>query len=113
MTDEARQRLADMRTYARLACRLVGSMRLGEFVEDERTRYAVQHTLFLVGEASVRVPGSVQAQLPDVPWKALRGLRNRLAHGYSRIDIATVYLVVTRNLPELLRVLQDASVEEQ
>lgn len=56
MMDEARQRLADMRTYARLACRFLGSMSFGEFAEDERTRYAVQHTLFLVGEASMQQP---------------------------------------------------------
>lgn len=111
MTDQARQRLADTRTYARLPCELLGPMGLGEFVEDERTRYAVQHSLFLVGEASFHVPRSVQAQLPEVPWTALRGLRNRLAHAYFMVDLATIHLVVTRDLPELLRVLQQARID--
>jgi uncharacterized protein with HEPN domain len=107
MSDEARQRLADMRSFAKLAHRLVGPMKLGEFIEDERTRYAVQYLLLVIGEASIHVPSDAKARLVNVPWPKLQGLRNRLAHAYFAVEAATVYVAVSKDLPELLQALED------
>lgn len=107
MSDEARRRLADMRSFAKLAQRLVGSMKLGEFMEDERTRYAVQYLLLVIGEASIHVPGKVKGRFADVAWPQLQGLRNRLAHAYFAVEAATVYVAVAKDLPELLKALED------
>ena len=73
---------------------------------DERTRYAVQYMLLVIGEASSRVPSDVKARLANVPWLELKGLRNRLAHAYFAIDAATVYVAVVKDLPELLEALE-------
>lgn len=110
MTDEALKRLADMESFAELARKLLGSMTLREFSKDDRTRYAVQYALLLVGEASIQVPNELKSRLLDVPWAELKGLRNRLAHAYFTVDVETVYLVVSRDLPHLLRALQRAKI---
>jgi uncharacterized protein with HEPN domain len=83
MIDEARQRLADMRRFAEIATRLVGEMKLDQFIDDERTRYAMQYLLPVIREASIHVPIEAKARLARVPWRKLQGLRNRLAHAYS------------------------------
>jgi uncharacterized protein with HEPN domain len=81
-------------------------MKLGQFLEDERTRYATQYLLLIVGEASMHVPLEIKARLARVPWRKLQGLRNRLAHAYFAVDAATVYVAASRDLPELLQLLE-------
>ncbi len=108
MIDETRRRLADIRAYARLTGRLLGERKLGDFLEDEQVRFAVYYALLVLGEASNGIPKATRDQFPEVPWAGLKGLRNRLVHAYFSIDAGTVYALVTRDLPELLRVLEQA-----
>lgn len=42
---------------------------------------------------------------PEVPWRAMRGMRNRIAHGYFDINLEVVWETVQTALPELLRKL--------
>src|SRR5687768_14666364 len=110
MTDEALKRLADMESFAELGRKLLGSMTLREISKDDRTRYAVQYALLLVVEVSMQVPNELKSRLLDVLWAELKGLRNRLAHAYFTVDVETVYLVVSRDLPHLLRAIQRAKI---
>lgn len=45
---------------------------------------------------------------PGVPWQEMRGLRNRIAHGYFGIDLGTVWDTVQQDLPALLVQLEQA-----
>ncbi|NNC00791.1 DUF86 domain-containing protein [Corallococcus exiguus] len=103
MTEDTKQRLADMRAYARVAHQLVGGRALGSFLQDDRTRLAIQYCLLVIGEASVNVDASTREAMTQVPWLALRGMRNRLAHAYSSVDPGTVYITVVRDLPALMK----------
>lgn len=69
------------------------------------TRAALERTLFIVGEAANRVPRELQAQHPEIPWAAIIGLRNLLAHGYETIDTQKLWQTATVSVPELLRQL--------
>ncbi len=59
-----------------------------------------------IGEAFRKIDtiteGSLLKQYPDVPWHAVIGMRNRIAHGYFDIDAEIVYTTVTEDLPPLL-----------
>lgn len=59
----------------------------------------------VLGEASSKVmdgyPDFV-AQHPEVPWRAIRNMRNRVAHGYFKIDYEVLWTTMTVALPELL-----------
>lgn len=102
-------RLADylghMRRAAVDACGYVEDMSLDEFQADRRTQQAVVMNLVILGEAATRVmdqfPIFAEAH-PEVPWRSMRGMRNRIAHGYFEVDFGVVWDTVRGALPELL-----------
>ena len=61
--------------------------------------------LVVIGEAATKVmdryPGFADRH-PDVPWRSMRGMRNRIAHGYFEINLDVVWDTVQTALPELL-----------
>ncbi|MDR2881508.1 MAG: DUF86 domain-containing protein [Azoarcus sp.] len=75
------------------------------FLEDKRTQQAVILSLIVIGEAATRVmndyPEFSQAHA-EIPWQSMRGMRNRIAHGYFEIDLNVVWETVQQWLPELL-----------
>ena len=68
---------------------------------DQKFRYAVQYCLLVVGEAAAHVSESTRDKLPNVPWRAMVGMRNWLVHGYAGIRAQTVWDTATKDLPAL------------
>lgn len=97
--------LDHMRQAAADACAFVQGMNEASFIEDKRTQQAVIMSLVIIGEAATRVmddhPAIVQAH-PEVPWRSMRGMRNRIAHGYFDINLQVVWQTVQVALPALL-----------
>ena len=54
-----------------------------------------------LAESTQRLSGPLKATEPAVPWNAISGFRNVLAHNYLGIDLAVVWSVVEKDLPEL------------
>ena len=105
-------RLADyldhMQQAAMDACDFVQGMAREDFQQDKRTQQAVIMSLIIVGEAATKVMDShadFAQEHPQVPWRGMRGMRNRMAHGYFDIDLDMVWNTVQNALPELLRQL--------
>lgn len=75
------------------------------FSRDRRTQQAVTMSLVIIGEAATKImdacPEYANAH-PEVPWRAMRGMRNRIAHGYFEIDLDLVWDTVATALPDLL-----------
>ena len=68
----------------------------------DRMRYdATLRNLELIGEAATHIPDEVRALAPGVPWRQVVGTRNRLVHAYLGVEPDTVWLIVTRSVPEL------------
>jgi uncharacterized protein with HEPN domain len=85
------------------ACRAyVAGMTQEQFGEDRRTLHAVAWELMSIGEAARHIPALVSAAFPEVPWALMRGMRNRIVHGYDRIQVEIVWDVVTVDLPPLV-----------
>ena len=59
----------------------------------------------LYGEAAKNIPEQIRGQMPEIPWRELIGMRNRLAHGYFGINNAILWQVVTIETPKLLESL--------
>lgn len=83
-------------------------MNKAEFLADKRTQQAVIMRLIIIGEAVTKLMDSYAAFAQahaQVPWRSMRGMRNRVAHGYVNINLDAVWETVQTALPELLRQL--------
>lgn len=88
------------------ACGFVEDLAKEDFLEDKRTQQAVIMSLVIIGEAVTKVMDGYAefAQTHgQVPWRNMRGMRNRIAHGYFDINLDLVWDTVQTALPELLR----------
>lgn len=103
-----------MREATADACRFVEGMTKQAFLADKRTQQAVVMSLVIIGEAATKImdryPGFVE-QHPEIPWRNIRGMRNRIAHGYFEINLEIVWETVQSALPELHSQLSSISVD--
>lgn len=103
-------RLADyiqqMATAAGDALAFTEGMAEDDFLADLRTQRAVVMSLMIVGEAASRIisdhPNFANAKAA-IPWRGIRGMRNRIAHGYFDIDLHVVWTTVQTELPLLVK----------
>ena len=98
------------------ACGFVAGQAKDDFLADKRTQQAVIMSLVIIGEAATRVMemyGEFAQTHPEVPWRSMRGMRNRIAHGYFDINIDVVWDTVQTALPELLKRLPAAQTDAE
>lgn len=74
-------------------------MDYNQFLADRRTRNAVERNLEIIGEAVRHVPDSVRAQFPEVEWRKIAGMRDRIIHGYFGIDYVLVWETIKVHIP--------------
>ena len=77
-----------------------------QFRADPKTTKAVVLNLIIMGEAAGLVPLHVQQAYPQVPWRQMRGIRNRIVHGYDTVDVEIVWKAVHDELPPLVPVFE-------
>lgn len=103
--------LAHIRQAATDACSFVDGMGKDDFFADKRSQQAVIMSLIILGEAATKIMEKHRdfaAAHAAVPWRSMRGMRNRIAHGYFDIDLDIVWDTVQTALPQLLKQLPAA-----
>jgi uncharacterized protein with HEPN domain len=98
--------LLDMLNECRNAREFVAGMTREGFETDLKTQYAVVRALEIVGEAAGTVSDVTQAEYPEIDWRNLVNLRNRLIHQYSRVDLDVIWDIATLELDELILQLE-------
>lgn len=96
------------------ACSFVEGLDKNDFLADKRTQQAVIMSLIIIGEAATRVMDSYAEFIQthtEVPWRSMRNMRNRMAHGYFDINLDVVWETVQEWLPELLKQLPAVRLE--
>lgn len=81
--------------------RYTAGMTQDQFAKEEKTLEAVCFALVVIGEAASRVSEEDQARAPLVPWRKMRGMRNIAVHEYFGLDVETLWLTATRDVPAL------------
>jgi len=97
--------LPHIRQAAIDACSFVDGMSKSDFLTDKRTQNAVVMSLIIIGEPAANVMDRhprFAARHPEILWRDMRGMRNRIAHGYFDIDLDVVWDTTRSALPVLL-----------
>lgn len=74
---------------------------LTAFKSDQKTQYAVVRALEMIGEASKMVPDTIRQGHPEIPWKKMAGMRDKLIHAYFGTDLDLIWRTVSELLPAL------------
>ncbi|MCI0625883.1 MAG: DUF86 domain-containing protein [Acidobacteria bacterium] len=73
---------------------------------DEKLALALTRLLEILGEAATQISEAFQTAHPELPWRAMRGTRNRLIHGYFEVDHDVIWQIVSKDLPPVILLLR-------
>jgi uncharacterized protein with HEPN domain len=79
--------------------RFVEGIDVDQLRADEKTAYAMMKALEIIGEAAKQVPESVRQRAPEVRWREMAGMRDRITHGYWSVDVALIWHTVHKRFP--------------
>ncbi|HEX4498352.1 MAG TPA: DUF86 domain-containing protein [Thermoanaerobaculia bacterium] len=105
--------LEDILVSVRNAQKFIQGMTLDEFSADEKTIYAVIRAFEVIGEAAKRVSPPIKNQRPDLPWKVMAAMRDKLIHDYFGVDLEVLWRTARENLPPLEPMLVQLLAEIQ
>ena len=91
---------------AEAAMRFLDGRARTDIETDLQLRFALTRAVEILGEAASKLSASARSEMPDVPWPAIIGMRNRLVHAYFDIDLDVLWQTVTADLPDILRRLR-------
>ncbi|GAB4541656.1 MAG: DUF86 domain-containing protein [Anaerolineales bacterium] len=100
--------LRDMLENAQRAIQFTKGMSYEVFAKDDKTVYAVIRAVEIIGEAAANIPEEVCAEYSNVPWREVKGMRNKLVHQYFGINMEVVWQTIQEDLPMLIEALKNA-----
>jgi len=95
--------LLDIANAARLIQEFLGGCDKRTFLADPKTQAAVLHEIVLIGEAAKRLSRNFTQAHPEIPWRDICGMRDRVIHQYHRVDLNRVWEATQKDIPALLR----------
>ena len=84
---------------------------LDELVSDWMALLALERVLEILGEAVKRLPDDLRNRYPEIEWRAIAGMRDRLSHGYDAINHEILWNAVHERLPTLQTTVQQMLAE--
>jgi uncharacterized protein with HEPN domain len=79
----------------------IQGMNYEEFRDDRKTINAVIRSIEIIGEASKKIPRSLRDSQPEIPWKKMAGMRDKLTHAYFGIDLEIIWKVVSEEIIQI------------
>lgn len=78
-----------------------------ELEENEILVDSVMFRLIQVSENSDKLTAEFKTFYSTIPWRAMKGMRNKIVHEYGNVDLAVVYDTIKNDIPELLQLLRE------
>jgi uncharacterized protein with HEPN domain len=98
--------LHDMLEAARLIHGYMAGVAFDDFWHNSEKRDAVALRISVLGESAHKIDKATEAALPDIPFKNIRGMRNRIAHDYGAVDFKIVWAVTQKEIEPLITALK-------
>jgi uncharacterized protein with HEPN domain len=112
--DRLKEYLSHIEYAVTHACGYIEGLTKEDFLEDTRTQQAVVMNLIIIGESSTKIlseHNDFAEKHSYISWRSMRGMRNRIAHGYFDINLDVVWSTVEEDLPELLKYIKNINIE--
>ena len=81
-------------------------MNFESFIADEKTMNAVTYNFLVIGEAVKLLPDTLTGAYPEIPWRQIAGMRDKLTHAYFSVDYELVWKTITIVLPRFRSVIE-------
>ncbi len=98
--------LVDIETTIHRIHRHTAGMSLEDFLSSELVQDAVIRNVAIIGEAASRLSDATTEAHPEIPWRNIAGMRNRLVHDYNGVNLKLVWNTIQNVMPGFLAAVQ-------
>lgn len=105
--------LLDILQAAKLANEFAAGKSFEEFCADFQCHFAAVRAIEIIGEAANRISEVTRQEHPELPWRQMISMRNRLIHGYDDLDLDIVWDTIRNDIPPLINLLEPLVQEEE
>ena len=81
------------------------------FLDDKKTITACAFTVSQIGELSKEISDETQKDYDNIPWKSIKGMRNKIVHDYENVDLSVLWATIKESLPELKNQLKEILIK--
>ena len=107
MFEDDSVRIKHVLDAAREAIEFVKDRSRQDLDNDRKLNLALVRLLEIIGEAARGISQEFRQQHPNLPWKSIIGMRDRLIHGYFDVNLDVVWQTATEDLPGLVAQMED------
>ncbi|MEM3407294.1 MAG: DUF86 domain-containing protein [Nitrososphaerota archaeon] len=101
MKREIKDYIIDIIDSMNKAIKFIEGMSYEQFIQDDKTVFAVVRALEIIGEAIKKIPEEIRTRYPEIPWKGMARMRNKVIHEYFGVNLKYIWATVKERIPEI------------
>lgn len=76
-----------------------------QFAQNLEKIFAVARALEIIGEAVKQIPDEIRTNYPQIPWRDMAGMRDKLIHDYFNTDVEIIWKTIQEDIPILKQMI--------